>query len=124
MIGRKCLPCLPQVDEFGKRRVWAILESGERYEGDILVGADGIWSKVGLCLARQMRHAASCLWDSQACAQRICAPDPKQLCPQMLQSVTTTVWAQLLCLSCMVARLLVLRCHPRCGCAGPQAAGG
>ena len=46
------------MDEFGKRRVWAILESGERYEGDILVGADGIWSKVGLCLGSWLRHTA------------------------------------------------------------------
>lgn len=23
-----------------------VLENGERYEGDLLVGADGIWSKV------------------------------------------------------------------------------
>ena len=59
---RQSLPCVPQVDEFGKRRVWAILESGERYEGDILVGADGIWSKVGLCLASCFRYAAICLW--------------------------------------------------------------
>lgn len=26
-----------------------ILENGQRYEGDMLVGADGIWSKVVLC---------------------------------------------------------------------------
>lgn len=24
-----------------------VLENGQRYEGDLLVGADGIWSKVG-----------------------------------------------------------------------------
>lgn len=31
----------------GQERVWAVLQDGRRYEGDILVGADGIWSKVG-----------------------------------------------------------------------------
>lgn len=30
----------------GQRQVWAVLEDGRRYEGDMLVGADGIWSKV------------------------------------------------------------------------------
>lgn len=34
----------------GKRRVWAVMENGERWEGDILVGADGIHSKVRECL--------------------------------------------------------------------------
>lgn len=29
----------------GRRRVWAVMKSGERWEGDILVGADGIHSK-------------------------------------------------------------------------------
>ena len=36
-----------QVDASGKRRVWAVMKNGERWEGDILVGADGIHSKVG-----------------------------------------------------------------------------
>ena len=35
-----------QVDIGGKRRVWAVMKNGERWEGDILVGADGIHSKV------------------------------------------------------------------------------
>jgi zeaxanthin epoxidase len=35
-----------KVDELGQKRVWAILKDGRRYEGDILIGADGIWSKV------------------------------------------------------------------------------
>lgn len=35
-----------KVDELGRRRVWATLEDGQKWEGDILVGADGIWSKV------------------------------------------------------------------------------
>lgn len=30
----------------GEGRVWAILEDGRKYEGDMLLGADGIWSKV------------------------------------------------------------------------------
>lgn len=34
------------VDEMGRRRVWAVMKSGDRWEGDILVGADGIHSKV------------------------------------------------------------------------------
>ena len=34
----------------GIKRVWAILNDGRRYEGDILIGADGIWSKVGIHL--------------------------------------------------------------------------
>ncbi len=32
----------------GRRRVWAVMKSGERWEGDILVGADGIHSKASL----------------------------------------------------------------------------
>lgn len=36
---------LPQVDHMGQRRVWAVMKSGDRWEGDILVGADGIYSK-------------------------------------------------------------------------------
>ena len=36
-----------KVDDTGKRRVWAIMGDGRRYEGDVLIGADGIWSKVG-----------------------------------------------------------------------------
>ncbi|KAL3147156.1 Synaptonemal complex protein zep1 [Trebouxia sp. C0010 RCD-2024] len=35
-----------EVDDMGKRRVWAVMKSGDRWEGDILVGADGIYSKV------------------------------------------------------------------------------
>lgn len=37
--------CL-QVDSAGKKTVIAVLEDGRRFEGDILIGADGIWSKV------------------------------------------------------------------------------
>lgn len=39
-----------QTDASGTKTVWAILEDGRRFEGDILIGADGIWSKVGLSL--------------------------------------------------------------------------
>ena len=34
------------MDEFGKKRVWAVMSDGRKYEGDMLIGADGIWSKV------------------------------------------------------------------------------
>ena len=37
---------LCQIDDLGKKRVWAVMSDGRRYEGDILIGADGIWSKV------------------------------------------------------------------------------
>lgn len=30
----------------GSGKVWAILQDGRKYEGDMLLGADGIWSKV------------------------------------------------------------------------------
>lgn len=35
-----------QVDASGQKVVTAVLEDGRRFEGDILIGADGIWSKV------------------------------------------------------------------------------
>ncbi|KAK9843651.1 hypothetical protein WJX81_001154 [Elliptochloris bilobata] len=35
-----------KVDDTGVKRVWAICEDGRRFEGDLLIGADGIWSKV------------------------------------------------------------------------------
>lgn len=36
-----------KVDEAtGKKTVWAILSDGRRFQGDVLIGADGIWSKV------------------------------------------------------------------------------
>ena len=38
-------PVSTQIDDMGRRRVWAVMKSGDRWEGDILVGADGIYSK-------------------------------------------------------------------------------
>lgn len=35
-----------KVDDSGRKRVWAVTSDGRKYEGDILIGADGIWSKV------------------------------------------------------------------------------
>jgi len=35
-----------QVNEQGEKKVAAILDDGRRFEGDLLIGADGIWSKV------------------------------------------------------------------------------
>jgi len=35
-----------KVDEHGRKRVWAVMTDGRKYEGDVLIGADGIWSKV------------------------------------------------------------------------------
>ena len=36
-----------QLDESGQKKVFAILEDGKSIAGDVLIGADGIWSKVG-----------------------------------------------------------------------------
>ena len=36
-----------QLDEFGQKKVYAVLEDGKSIAGDVLIGADGIWSKVG-----------------------------------------------------------------------------
>lgn len=44
-----------QVDDMGRRRVWAVMKSGDRWEGDILVGADGIHSKASV--SKQAVHA-------------------------------------------------------------------
>ena len=44
-----------QVDAQGKRKVIACMEDGNRIDGDILVGADGIRSKV--CLALQQEES-------------------------------------------------------------------
>ena len=46
--SRHCpMLCLgEQVDDMGVKRVWAVCEDGRRFEGDLLIGADGIWSKV------------------------------------------------------------------------------
>ena len=32
--------------ETGESTLWATLEDGTKYQGDLLIGADGIWSKV------------------------------------------------------------------------------
>jgi zeaxanthin epoxidase len=44
-----------QVNAKGHKKVAAILDDGRRFEGDLLIGADGIWSKVehGACLCLQ-----------------------------------------------------------------------
>lgn len=44
--------CFVQVvdEETGKKTVWAILADGRKFEGDVLIGADGIWSKVNSLL--------------------------------------------------------------------------
>ena len=55
---------LLQVDEMGKRRVWAVMKSGDRWEGDILVGADGIYSKVRFQVGSASRLA--CREDQQS----------------------------------------------------------
>ena len=47
----------------GRRRVWAVMKSGERWEGDILVGADGIHSKASAmhaCGITQMLMSVTC----------------------------------------------------------------
>ena len=51
-----------QIDEMGRRRVWAIMKSGDRWEGDILVGADGIHSKVccNALLVTKILHGVLC----------------------------------------------------------------
>lgn len=60
---------LLQVDEMGKRRVWAVMKSGDRWEGDILVGADGIYSKVRFQVGSASRVA--CREDQQFWSQRL-----------------------------------------------------
>lgn len=53
---------LVQVDEMGKKRVWAIMSDGRKYEGDLLMGADGIRSKVLVlfkCDAVEFRRSCS-----------------------------------------------------------------
>lgn len=52
----------------GKKKVQAICKDGQVFEGDMLIGADGIWSKVG--------------WQGQAVAlaqQALCCRAPA--CP-------------------------------------------
>lgn len=55
----------------GKPRVVAFTDNGERYEGDILIGADGIHSKVHLTLTASSCIYASCLPDNSSAAQLI-----------------------------------------------------
>lgn len=40
------IQCAAQVNAQGEKKVAAILDDGRRFEGDLLIGADGIWSKV------------------------------------------------------------------------------
>ena len=35
-----------QVNAQGEKKVAAVLDDGRKFEGDLLIGADGIWSKV------------------------------------------------------------------------------
>lgn len=56
-----------QVDELGKRRVWAVLKSGERWEGDILVGADGINSKVLAIFVHMLCYICGAMLSNSAC---------------------------------------------------------
>lgn len=57
-----------QVDESGQKKVTAILEDGRRFEGDILIGADGIWSKVGRPALRM--HQPNLLLKCQDCKSK------------------------------------------------------
>lgn len=48
-VTASVLLCLQSVcQKTGRKIVTAVLEDGRRFEGDILIGADGIWSKVRL----------------------------------------------------------------------------
>lgn len=80
--GSQQTPCLcraPQsvCQKTGKKVVTAILEDGRRFEGDILIGADGIWSKV--C--------------SKACCQDVLTL--LTLVPDYQSFVCSTCWAWL-----------------------------
>ncbi len=44
----------------GRKVVTAILDDGRRFEGDILIGADGIWSKVGCPRVPVAAHRITC----------------------------------------------------------------
>ena len=67
-----------QVNSEGQKKIAAILDDGREFEGDVLIGADGIWSKVGsmrisddpgpCCdLDRHMMHNVSSLLHTLHC---------------------------------------------------------
>ena len=61
---------LIQVDELGKKRVWAIMRDGRRFEGDVLMGADGIRSKVVLS-PRCSSYLLACLAENVSVAYTV-----------------------------------------------------
>ncbi len=55
------LSAVAQVNAQGEKKVAAILDDGRRFEGDLLIGADGIWSKVHYICAPGIHGNQGCL---------------------------------------------------------------